>query len=212
MAAPRRSVSSEEAELLDLLLDDGLMAFLHGDESDEDESENEFEDEFEDDEFYDDDEDDRWPRPEWLPQDCANPCLALDLGTCCKDPANPMVRRAVGIADAVDRVLERLDHGECAQAASVLGRLLGSVPGLRAQVHAVLPGMDATAVAQLLCPVGRLTTALAQVCHVGCPWACGDPDVPDRRAEFEPLRSLLRECSAALWARVKGGSADRLRR
>jgi hypothetical protein len=196
MAARRKLPADEDARLL---------AFLLGDGSDEDEIDYAFDDEFR----IDDEEDDEWPRPEWLHPDCANPCLALDLGTCCKDPANPVARRAVGLADAVDRVLRRPDNGECVRDAAELARLLESVPALLAQVHAVLPGRDATAMAQLLCPVGRLAAALDQVCLAGCPWACGDPDVPDRRAEFEPLRSLLGECSAALWARVGGGSADR---
>lgn len=195
MAAKRKPLADEEARLL---------AFLLGDESDDDESD--------DDEFCFDDEDDEYPRPEWLHPDCVNPCLALDLGTCCKDPANPVVRRAVELADAVDRTLMRFDRGECASAADALARLLESVPALLAQVHAVLPGMDATAVAQLLCPVGRMAAALDQVCLAGCPWACGDPDVPDRRAEFEPLRPMVGECLAALWARVDGGSANRLTR
>jgi hypothetical protein len=193
MAAQRKLPADEEARLL---------AFLLGDESDEDE--------FDQDEFYlDDDEDDEWPRPEWLHPDCVNPCLALDLGTCCKNSANPVARRAVELANAVDRMLGRPDNGECVRDAAELARLLESVPALLAQVHAVLPGLDATAVAQLLCPVGRLTAAVDQVCLAGCPWACGDTDVPDRRAEFEPLRSLLGECSAALWARVGGESSIR---
>jgi hypothetical protein len=193
MAAQRKSLGDEEARLL---------AFLLGDESDEDESD-EDEDEF----YLDDEEDDEWSRPEWLHPDCVNPCLALDLGACCKNPANPVVRRAVELADAVDRMLGQPGNGECVRDAAELARLLKTVPALLAQVHAVLPGMDAMAVAQLLCPVGRLTADLDQVCLAGCPWACGDPGVPDRRAEFEPLRSLLGDRLAALRARVGGGSA-----
>jgi hypothetical protein len=185
MTAPRKSPAGEDARLL---------AFLTGDES--------YTDEFDDeeDEFYPDD--DEWPRPDWLHPDCVNPCLALDLGTCCKNPANPVTRRAAELADAVDRTLGRFGHGECARAAAALARLLGSVPGLLAQVHAVLPDMNTTEAARLLCPVGRLTTALDQVCRAGCPWACEDPDVPDRRAEFEPLRSLLGKCAADLRIRL----------
>jgi hypothetical protein len=191
MAAQRKSLAGEEARLLAFLLGDGFDRGELDDELDDDE-----------DEFDPDDEDDECLRPEWLHPDCANPCLALDMGTCCKDPANPLVRRVVEFADAVDRALGRLGRDECARAATELARLLESVPALLAQVHAVLPGMNATPVAQLLCPVGRLTAALYQGCLAGCPWACGDPDVPNRRAEFEPLRFLLGECSAALWARA----------
>lgn len=198
MAAQRKLPADEEAKLL---------AFLLGGGPDKDEIDYVFDDEF----YIDDEDDDECLRPEWLHPDCVNPCLALELGTCCKDPANPVGRRAVELADAVDRTLGQLDRGECGPAAAALARLLESVPALLAQVHAVLPGMDATAVAQLLCPVGRLGGALDQVCLAGCPWACGDPGVPDRRAEFEPLRSLLGECSAVLWARA-GGSANRLTR
>jgi hypothetical protein len=200
MAAQRKPPAGEEARLLALLLGDG---FDEEDDEEDDEQEEEEEEE---------EEDDEWARPEWLHPDCVNPCLALDLGTCCKDPANPVVRRAVELADAVDRMLGRPDNGECVRDAATLARLLESIPALLAQVHAVLPGGNATAVARLLCPVGRLTAALDQVCLAGCPWACGDPDVPDRRAEFEPLRSLLADCSAALRARVGGQRGQGLKR
>src|SRR5580693_1548566 len=61
-----------------------------------------------DDEFfgYEDDDDEGWvPRPEWLHPDCRSVCLALELGTCCKYPDNPLVRVAVELADGVDRAL-----------------------------------------------------------------------------------------------------------
>ncbi|HEX8008266.1 MAG TPA: hypothetical protein VF482_17765, partial [Trebonia sp.] len=142
MAAPQRKLPADEEAR--------LLAFLLGG-SDKSEIDRAFDDEL----YLDDEEDDECLRPEWLHPDCANPCLALELGTCCKDPANPVVRRAVELADAVDRTLGQLDRGECAPSAAALARLLDSVPALLAQVHAVLPGPDATAVAQLLCPVGR---------------------------------------------------------
>jgi hypothetical protein len=155
-----------------------------------------------DDRFGDDDEDrgeDDWRlRPQWLLQDCADPCTALDLGTCCKYRAAPVVARAVEVADSVEETLSRAGRGECATVGAELGRLRLSVPRLLAQIHAVMPSASAATVAQLLCPVGRLAGALDQVCTYGCPWACDDPAVPDRRAELEPLRVLLGECSAAL--------------
>lgn len=171
-----------------------------------------------DDEEEDDYEDGRYDiqdelawllRPRWLHPDCRDVCTALELGTCCMHPDNPLVRVAVDLAGSVEGTLGRFDAsigGEpaesadcgCAGAAAELTRLFRSVPGLLAQVHAILPRLNATAVAQLLCPVGRLAGALEQACGYGCPWACQDPGVPDRRAEFEPLRPLLAECSTAI--------------
>jgi hypothetical protein len=170
-----------------------------------------FDDDYElgddDDEFCFDEEEDYWRlRPDWLHADCVDPCTALDLGTCCKYPADPLVGRAIALADSVDRTLGELGRGtSCVAAAGGLARLLTSVPGLLAQIHAVLPGMTRTSMAQLTCPVGRLDGALDLVCLHGCPWACGDPEVPDRRAEFEPLRPLLKSCSHALWAGLRPG-------
>jgi hypothetical protein len=167
----------------------------------------------EDEDGYDKDEADRYDiqdeiawllRPGWLHPDCSNVCTALELGTCCKYPDNPLVRVAVELADSVDRTLGRFasggDGGDCAGTAAELGRLLKAVPGLLAQVHAILPRLNATAVAQLLCPVGRLAEAVDQACAHGCPWACDDPGVPRRRGEFEPLVSLLGDCSNAVRA------------
>lgn len=148
-------------------------------------------------------------RPRWLHPDCGNACAALELGACCKYPDNPLVRVAVELAESVDRVLARLgavtaDGGDCAGPAAELGRLFASVPGLLAQVHAILPRLNARAVGQLLCPVGRLAGALDQACAYGCPWACLDPGIPDRRAEFEPLRPLLAESSRAIRTALGG--------
>lgn len=152
-------------------------------------------------------------RPRWLHPDCLNVCAALELGTCCRYPDNPLVRVAVELADSVDGALRRFgaagdsgagdaggDTGGCAATAAELAGLLKSVPGLLAQVHAILPRLNATAVAQLLCPTGRLAGAVEQACAHGCPWACHDPGVPGRRGEFEPLLPLLGECSDAIGA------------
>ncbi|MFY9668822.1 MAG: hypothetical protein WAK44_12830 [Trebonia sp.] len=170
-------------------------------------------------------------RPQWLHPDCRNACAALELGTCCKYPDNPLVRVAVDLAESVDRTLGRFGAvgavipgdesgnsasedsasgdgaGDCAGPAAELARLFSAVPGLLAQVHAILPRLNATAIAQLLCPVGRLAGALDQACAYGCPWACRDRGVPDRRgrrAGLEPLRPLLAESAHALRAALTG--------
>ena len=150
-------------------------------------------------------------RPQWLHPDCQNACAALELGTCCKYPDNPLVRVAVDLADSIDRTLSRFGPvtadgagGDCAGPAAELARLFSAVPGLLAQVHAILPRLNATAIAQLLCPVGRLAGALDQACAYGCPWACRDPAVPDRRAGLEPLRPLLAESAHAIRAALTG--------
>ena len=180
------------------------------DEEDEDYADEDHDDEDEEDRYDIQDEIAWLLRPRWLHPDCANVCTALDLGTCCKYPDNPLVRVAVELADSVDRALGRFgaagdggdggDSAACAGPAAELGRLLAAVPGLLAQVHAILPRLNATAVAQLLCPVDRLAGAVDQACARGCPWACHDPGVPSRRAEFEPLLSLLGDCSGAISA------------
>jgi hypothetical protein len=172
-----------------------------------------------DDEFGDEDTDDiedeiAWLlRPQWLHPDCRNACAALELGTCCKYPDNPLVRVAVDLAESVDRTLRGFGAvpadcaGDCAGPAAELARLFSAVPGLLAQVHAILPRLNATAIAQLLCPVGRLAGALDQACAYGCPWACRDPGVPDRRgrwAGLEPLRPLLAESAHAIRAALTG--------
>lgn len=163
-----------------------------------------------DDDFRDEDEDaargndadDPGQRlwPDWPGADCADPCTALNLGRCCKYPADPLIRRAAEVADAVHRTLSRAGQGECALMAAQTSRLLLSVYGLLAQMHAVLPNVSRATAAQLLCPVGRLAGAVDAIRAQGCPWACGDPAVPDRRPDFAPLGVLLEECSAALRA------------
>lgn len=152
-------------------------------------------DDFEDDWFDDDDaEDDRELRPDWLHPDCRDVCTALDLGTCCGYPDNPLVRAAVDLADAVERTVSRPGRDGCGGgdgggADAGLSRQLRLIPGLLAQIHAVMPRLNKTAVAQLLCPVGRLGSALGQ--------ASG---TPRRRQEAESVRAMLDECSDALRA------------
>lgn len=221
MTAPRKP-AADQAGLLDLLFKGDFAAFgketglsihdlgrmMHGEDEPDDDFDHDDDDHFDDDD--EEEEDDWWLRPEWLrPQwlhpDCLNACLAAELGTCCKYPDNPLVRAAVDLAGSVGQALDRLGRDDCAGTAVELARLFRFIPGLLAQVHAILPRLNATAVAQFRCPVGRLAAALDQVCAAGCPWACGAPAVPDRRAEFEPLRPLLDECATALRAALGWG-------
>jgi hypothetical protein len=169
-----------------------------------DEFDGDFDDESDDEYLLDsgDEDDDRFPRPQWLHSNCLNVCFALEVGTCCKHPDNPLVGCAVDLADLVDLALRRLESPECKGPAAELAYRLKLIPGLLAQVHAILPRLNPTAVAQLICPVGRLANAIDQVCAHGCPWACGDPDLPDRRHEFREFGWLLADCRSALRDRL----------
>ncbi|MCL2584529.1 MAG: hypothetical protein FWE35_18950 [Streptosporangiales bacterium] len=168
------------------------------------------EDEFpgdEDDGFFGDENDgeQEWlPRPEWLHPDCRNVCSALELGTCCLYPDSPLVRVAAELAGAVGRAAGRLGEERCAEAGPELARRFRMIPGLLAQIHALLPRLSQTARAQLLCPVGALAGALDEACGDGCPWGCDDPAVPDPRAYFRVMIELVAECSAAIRAALGG--------
>jgi hypothetical protein len=161
------------------LADADLIDDEPGDDEDDDENEEVF--------YFDDEEDDWHLRPEWLHADCVDPCAALELGTCCKYPVSPLVRRALELADSADRILREAGPG-----AGDLTRLLRSVPGLLAQVHAVLPSLDRTSAAQLTCPVGRLAGSLG-------------PGGPRHGAGSEALQPLVEACSDALWAALRKG-------
>jgi hypothetical protein len=159
------------------------------------------EDEDEDEDYvrYDDEDEEDWSRPEWLHPDCLNPCLALETGTCCKFPASALVRKLTALSDDVHRVRPRPGGLDCAGPARDLELVLAGLPGLLAELGAAIPGADMTTVKQFLCPLGTLADALDEACdYGGCPWACGDPDVPDRRTEIAPVRDQLRECSRAV--------------
>lgn len=159
-----------------------------------------------DDDFVFDDDDDEYEersRLRWLHPDCRNVCSALDLGTCCKYPDAPLVRVAVDFADTVARAVSRLGDVACAETAPELTRCFRRIPALLAQIHAVLPRLNRTALSQLLCPVGTLAGALDLACADDCPWGCGTPAVPDRRAEFLPFIELVAECSAAIRASLR---------
>jgi hypothetical protein len=128
----------------------------------------------------------------------------LNLGTCCLYPDNPLVRIAVDLAESVARAVNRLGDVGCDDAALELARWFRMIPGLLAQIHAILTRLNQTALSQLLCPVGTLASALDQSCGGGCPWGCDDPAEPDRRAEFQPLIELVAECSTAIRTRLGG--------
>lgn len=170
----------------------GLDEEFRCDEEDEDDET------YEDDEAYEDDDEDWLPRPEWLHPGCTNVCSALDLGTCCRYADDPLVRVAVDLAGSADRAAGRLGEVSCAEAGAELARCFRMIPGLLAQVHAVLPRLGQAARAQLLCPLGTLAAALDQACGDGCPWGCGDCAVPDRREDFGPMIELVAECSTAV--------------
>lgn len=170
-----------------------------------------------DDGFYDDDDgffdeddgDEDWiPRPEWLHPDCRNVCSALELGTCCQYPDNPLVRVAVELAADVERAAGRLGEVSCARSGAELAGRFQQIPGLLAQIHALLPRLSRTARAQLLCPVGMLAGALDATCGDGCPWACDDPAVPDPRGNFRVMIELVAECSAAIRTALGGPGRD----
>jgi hypothetical protein len=146
-----------------------------------------------DDDFFgygEDDDDEGWvPRPEWLHPDCRNVCSALELGTCCKYPDNPLVRVAVELADGVDRALRRAADADRGPTDAELTRQFRLVPGLLAQIHAILPRLNKTALAQLLCPTGLLAAALDQARVQGR---------PESAPALAPVIELVAECSAAI--------------
>ena len=164
----------------------------------------EFDDGF-DDEFFLDDEDGEevdWPQPEWLHSDCLNAGFALEVGTCCKNPDNRLVGVAVDLADLVDLALSRLRNVDCGTPAAELGYRLKLIPGLLAQIHAIAPRLNPSAVAQLSARSAAWPTRSTRCARYGCPWACGDPDVPDRRPEFGQLGPLLSDCLSTLRDRL----------
>jgi hypothetical protein len=128
-----------------------------------------------DDDFFGYDDDDWEPRPDWLHPDCRSVCLALELGTCCRYPDNPLVRVATELADAV----------RGARAGAELSRQSRLVPGLLAQVHAIVPRLPARALAQLRCPVGLLAAALDDARERGHP-------------ELTPVAELVADCAEAI--------------
>jgi hypothetical protein len=144
-----------------------------------------------DDEYFldedgdDEDDDDDWPRPEWLHPNCLDACFALEVGTCCKNPDNRLVAVAVDLADLVDLSFRRLGNVECEGPDAELAYRLKLIPGLLAQIHAILPRLNPTAVAQLLCPVGRLAGAIDRL-----------------RPEYAHLAPLLSDCLGALRGRL----------
>lgn len=114
------------------------------------------------------------------------------------DPDNPLVRVAMDLADRAGRAAGRLGEISCAESGAELARCFRLIPGLLAQIHAVLPRLNQTARAQLLRPLGTLASALDRACDEGCPWGCAHPGEPDRRAHFSPMIELVAECSTAI--------------
>jgi hypothetical protein len=108
----------------------------------------------------------------------------------------------VDLADLVDLSFRRLGNVECAGPDAELAYRLKLIPGLLAQIHAILPRLNPTAVAQLLCPVGRLANAIDRVCTHSCPCACEDADTPKLRPEYAHLAPLLSDCLVGLRGRL----------
>jgi hypothetical protein len=135
-----------------------------------------------DDYYYVDRQGAWWPLPAWMHPECVDPHLAVDYGTCCKYPADDLVLRALGLADAVDGTLTAFDvhAGDCQQAAGELARLLKSVPTLIAEIRPAMTDDNREAVEQFLCPVGRLNLLVLELSlRPGCPWACTDHGASD---------------------------------
>jgi hypothetical protein len=177
----------------------GYEGVLADDEFDDDE---ELRHEDDDDYFYNDRYGVWELRPEWMHPDCSDPRAALDYGTCCKYPADALVRRTLELTEAVEETLGAFDRdgGDCARTAREIARLLELLPRLVAEIHASLPGGNQTVAAQLLCPVGRLILLVLELAgRSGCPWACDDPGTPDRRADLGPLTATIEDCDTALW-------------
>lgn len=207
IAGLEKALGLDPGEFERIMLDEPDYAYGEDGPGDEDED-----DDYPFNDAGDAEDDEDWIlRPEWLHPDCRDVCSALDLGTCCLYPDNPLVAVAVDLADAADRAVARLGEVSCAHAGAELARCFRMIPGLLAQVHAMLPRLNQTARAQLLCPVGTLASALDQACgDDGCPWGCDDPALPDRRDVFRPMIELVAECSTAIvdalgWTR--GGQA-----
>jgi hypothetical protein len=167
-----------------------------------------------DDEWLDTDDEDlvydhrlglRVPRPEWMHPECADIVHAFEYGTCCKYPVDPLVTRALHLAEAVDWTLTEFDCGnaDCAQTACELSDLIELVPTLVAQIHSALPTGDRTAAEQLLCPVSRLLLLVLELSlRSGCPIACTVHGAPDRRAGLVPFVPVLEGCTDALQTAV----------
>lgn len=168
-----------------------------------------------DDEFYADDDYiynqqyDIWePRPEWMHPDCADTLLALEHGTCCMYPADALVRRALVVAEKVDRTLTEFDVAieetkNCARTARELVLWIEFAPPLIAEIRAALRTADQATAAQLLCPVNRLSLLVLELSlRSGCPIACTVHGSPDRRPRLAPFVPVLEECQEALQAAV----------
>jgi hypothetical protein len=160
----------------------------------------------EDDDDYLGDEEDYWvPRPAWMHPECVDPSAAMEHGTCCKYPAETLVRRVLDHAEAVDHVLIAFDDGDadCVAAASELARLFAAVPGLVAEIGLAVRGGNRTVAAQLLCPIGRMIMfGLELAGRPRCPSACGDRGAPDLRPVLATIVPLLEKCDEALWSVV----------
>ena len=90
---------------------------------------------------------------------------------------------------------------DCGTPAAELGYRLKLIPGLLAQIHAIAPRLNPSAVAQLLCPVGRLAKRSTRRAG-GAARGPVVTRIPDRRPEFGQLGPLLSDCQSTLRDRL----------
>ena len=153
-------------------------------------------------------------RPQWLHPDCRNACAALELGTCCKYPDNPLVRVAVDLAESVDRIRSA---GSALRGRRRRGRLRGTGrrarPAVQRRPRPARAGARDTAQAErdrnraAAVPGGqaggRAGPGVRVRLPVGVPRSRG-PRPAGARAGLEPLRPLLAESAHAIRAALTG--------
>jgi hypothetical protein len=195
-------------EDLDLDLDDDEDL----DDDDEDLDEDEDEDLDDDDEDLDEDEDEdlddeeddfmRWS-PKWLHRDCASVCLALELGTCCMFPASTLIADLAGLACEMKNAAGEVEFwNDPDPALDELVRQASRAPALFGRVPADLAGLGRNQLFQLICPVGQIAGALAEVCIYGFDEE-SMPEIAQRRPMLMPVHQLAEELGNRLWAAVR---------
>jgi hypothetical protein len=127
--------------------------------------------------------------PPWLHPDCAHPCLALDLGTCCGYPVSDLVGQLGDLAAAAEEIAA--DAGD-PRATRRLAGLLAQDPGLPAAIIGRMQTGNTKEAFQLICPVERLLGAIGELRGHA---TAADPE-HDGLGQAE---STLAACSSFLW-------------